>query len=333
MNPATRERLFGYEQAFADPVTTGIVIALAVILAGVLILTEGLHRTGRIGEKLRGELWARTTSWAILIPLMLVPILLGAAPTIVGVGLLGVFCFQEYARQTNLNRERVESGLVYLGIVLLTLAILDNWMRLFFALTAIMPAAIAAFSIFRDQPSGYLQRVALAVLGFTWFGTCLGHLGAIANDPHYRAYLILILVSVELNDVFAFVVGKTLGRRKLIPNTSPNKTIAGSLGAMILTTALVATLGRVIFAGTAMANWPALIFLGVLISFCGQLGDLMLSSLKRDLGIKDMGNLIPGHGGLLDRFDSVLLVAPCVYHLINYTIGIGNGEQVRIWTQ
>ncbi len=119
--------------------------------------------------------------------------------------------------------ERVESGLVYLGIVLLTLAILDNWMGLFFALNRDHAAAIAAFSIFRDQPSGDLQRVALAVLGFTWFGTCLGHLGAIANDPHYRAYLILILVTVELNDVFAFVVGKTLGRRKLIPNTSPNK--------------------------------------------------------------------------------------------------------------
>jgi phosphatidate cytidylyltransferase len=332
MNPTTKERLFGYDQAFADPVTTGIVVTLGLVLVLVLLLTEGLYRSGRIGEKLRGELWARTISWAILIPLMVVPLLLGAAPTIIGVGLLGIFCFQEYARQTHLNRDRVESGLVYLGITLLTLAILDNWMRLFFALTAIMPAAIAAFSIFRDKPSGYLQRVALAVLGFTWFGTCLGHLGAIANDPHYRAYLILIFLSVELNDVFAFVVGKTLGRRKLIPNTSPNKTIAGSLGAIVLTTVLVVALGRMIFAGTAMSEWPVLIFLGALISFCGQLGDLMLSSLKRDLGIKDMGNLIPGHGGLLDRFDSLLLVAPCVYHLINYTIGIGSGEQVRIWT-
>lgn len=103
MNAATKERLFGYGQAFADPVTTGIVIALGIILAAVLILTEGLYRSDRIGEKLRGELWARTMSWAILIPLMLLPILLGAAPTIIGVGLLGVFCFQEYSRQTRLN--------------------------------------------------------------------------------------------------------------------------------------------------------------------------------------------------------------------------------------
>lgn len=86
----------------------------------------------------------------------------------------------------------------------------------------------------------------------------------------------------------------------------------------MLTTILTVVLGRFAFAGTAVANPAHLLALGLLIGAGGQLGDLMLSAIKRDLGIKDMAATLPGHGGLLDRFDSLLLVAPAVFYYVGY---------------
>jgi phosphatidate cytidylyltransferase len=187
-------------------------------------------------------------------------------------------------------------------------------------------------AILRDQPQGYIQRVALGVLGFALFGSCLGHLGYLGNDRNYRPMVILVFLSVELNDVFAFVAGKTLGNRKLLPNTSPKKTIAGAVGALVLTTLLVMGVGPFVFQGTVLASPIHTAILGVLVSIIGQFGDLMLSSIKRDLGIKDMAATIPGHGGLLDRFDSVILVAPAVFHYINYFVGVGTDTAPHVLT-
>src|SRR5262249_42317673 len=186
----------------------------------------------------------------------------------------------------------------------------------------------AATAILADRPHGYIQRVALGVLGFVLFGCALGHLGYMANDGNYRPFMIMLLLAVESNDVFAFVVGKALGRRKLAPNTSPNKTVAGALGALLLTTLLVAVLGPFVFVGTEMDSWPLLAGLGLIVSCVGQLGDLMLSSIKRDLGIKDTGATIPGHGGLLDRFDSLILVAPAAFHYVGYVLGFGLDQPI-----
>ena len=135
-----------------------------------------------------------------------------------------------------------------------------------------------------------------------------------------------------LNDVFAFTAGKLLGGRKLLPATSPNKTLSGAAGAMLGTAPLVALIAWPIFAGTPLDRWYLLLGLGAIVSFAGQCGDLMLSSIKRDLGIKDMGMAIPGHGGLLDRFNSLLLVAPATFHYVGYYVGFGAGLPQRLIT-
>ncbi len=87
------------------------------------------------------------------------------------------------------------------------------------------------------------------------------------------------------------------------------------------------------FRGTALDSPVLLVGLGVIVSVAGQAGDLMLSSIKRDLGIKDMGTVIPGHGGLLDRFNSLLLVAPAVFHYVNYYVGFGLDQPTRLITE
>jgi phosphatidate cytidylyltransferase len=331
VNPQTRARLFGYQFAFTSPLVLGLSIAVLAVLVITPVIFILLGTRGKLDAKLRGELWARYCSWLVLVPLMIGPVLLGAAYTILAVGALSLLCYREFARATGLFREHLISLVVVAGILFLTLASLDNWYAFFTALSPLTVGLIAAASIFPDRPKGYIQRVGLGVLGFMLFGTCLGHLGYFANDPNYRQILFWLILCVELNDIFAFCCGKTFGHRKLALNTSPNKTVGGALGAIVLTTTLGAVLARLVFAGTVLENWSHAIVLGLLISVLGILGDLLLSSVKRDLGIKDMAATFPGHGGFLDRFNSLLLVSPGVFHYVGYFLGVGALEQRRIF--
>jgi phosphatidate cytidylyltransferase len=327
-----RERLFGYEHAFDHPVTRWIVagVVLALVIASLAIWVLGSF--GKLSESLKNDLRLRMRSWWILAPAIVIPILLGAFWTILSIGLLSLACYREYARATGLFREKTISLLVVIGILTMYFAVLDHWYGLFVALFPLATALIIIGTIPKDQPRGYIQRVALGVFGFMLFGCALGHLAYFANDALFRPLLLTLFVAVEMNDVFAYLCGKSFGRRKLAPNTSPNKTTGGSIGALVLTSGLIVLIGTFLFAGTALAHWPKLLLLGLIISAVGQLGDLTLSSIKRDLGIKDISNLIPGHGGLLDRFNSMLFVAPAAFHFIGYFVGVGVEEPTRIFT-
>jgi phosphatidate cytidylyltransferase len=94
----------------------------------------------------------------------------------------------------------------------------------------------------------------------------------------------------------------------------------------VLITPLFALGAHFVWFGTALDTPVRLVGLGIIVSIVGQFGDLMLSSIKRDLGLKDTAKLIPGHGGILDRFDSLILVAPAVFHYVNYLVGFAGGH-------
>ena len=332
MPPQVHERLFGWQHAFDNPFTLYATSALLLIACSSPLLIVCLKKLGRLSDKAYPELLARCQTWALLVPILLAPILAGAAWTIAAVCLLSILCYREFAQNTPLRGEWSIHAAVIAGILAATFGSLDHWWEFYSGAFPLTIVVIVAISIFRDNPHGYLQRVALGTLGFGLFGMGLGHLGYIANDDDYRPILILILVAVEANDIFAYLSGKTFGHRKLAPHTSPNKTIAGSVGAIILTAFLVILLGRFAFVGSQVAHPLHLAILGVMISILGQLGDLVLSSVKRDLGIKDMGTTLPGHGGLLDRFDSLLLVAPAIHYYLGFFHGLGTDQPVRIFT-
>lgn len=327
-----RDRFLGASQAFDHPVTRWISGGVAVLLVAALLIIGILSVTGKVQGTFRKELWKRTLAWAAMAPVLIGPVLLGPGWTILGVTLLSLACYQEFARATGLFREKLVSATVVLGILAVSFAAFDHWYGFFVALFPLTVIVIAAVAILPDDPKGYLQRVALGVLAFMLFGSSLGHVSYMANDAMYRPIILMLLLGVQLNDVFAFVSGKTLGRRKIVPHTSPNKTVAGHLGALLLTTPLVATIAHFIFRGSPMDQLPWLLLLGVIVSVSGQMGDLMLSSIKRDLGIKDMGVMIPGHGGVLDRINSVLLAAPAVYHYVQFFVGFGLDQTPRIFT-
>ncbi|PYL07193.1 MAG: phosphatidate cytidylyltransferase [Verrucomicrobia bacterium] len=331
MNQITRERLFGFRHAFDDRVTVVLTLAVVVLLFLAPLLILIATRVANSAAEKQKELWDRYRSWIWLSAFILIPILAGAFWTILGVAALSFLCYREYARITGLFRERTISLIVAIGILLITFSVLDNWYRFFLALFPLTVALIATGGLIPDQPKGYIQRVGLGVLGFALFGSAFGHLGYMANDWNYRPILLLIICAVELNDIFAYICGHLFGHRKFVPHTSPNKTAGGALGAIVLTTPLVAIGAHFVWIGTALDNPVRLLGLGVIVSVVGQFGDLMLSSVKRDLGLKDTAKLIPGHGGILDRFDSLILVAPAVFHYVNYFVGFAVGQPQAIF--
>lgn len=326
--------LFEPNEAFGHTVTIAIVAAITIGLLTASILVRLLNKTQRIKPETYQELLARTRSWYVLAAAMVVPILLGTVWVCAFFLLLSLFCFREYAKATQLSNSRSEISSVVIAILITYFAVLDHWMGLFTASWPLGICLIVVVALVPDRPQGFIQRVALAIIGFALFGISLGHLAFIANDTLFRPLLLWILLCTELNDVFAYLSGKTFGKRKLLPHTSPNKTLGGAIGAVILTSILTIIIGHYVFQGTNLDQFPHLMILGLLLSILGQSGDLVISAIKRDLGIKDMSSMIPGHGGLLDRFDSLLLVAPVIFHYINYfkVDGIGSGQAVRIIT-
>ena len=129
------------------------------------------------------------------------------------------------------------------------------------------------------------------------------------------AGLVLFLVLLtEFNDVAQFVWGKLFGKHRITPTVSPKKTWEGFIGGAATTAALAVLLAPVL---TPM-SWPMSLAAGLLIGIGGFVGDITLSALKRDIGVKDSGGLIPGHGGLLDRIDSLTYTAPLFFHFIRY---------------
>lgn len=132
----------------------------------------------------------------------------------------------------------------------------------------------------------------------------------INQDYKYvNTYILGVFIMVWINDTFAFIVGSTMGRHKLLPRISPNKTWEGFIGGMIFTI-LGAYVLAYFFPEMTFSNWVVFAFI---VSFFGVLGDLIESMFKRQAGVKDSGNIIPGHGGILDRMDSVIFAAPFIF--------------------
>ena len=314
------------------PVAFWIAAGIGAALALTPLIFLALQGARKLSPELRADLWTRYRSWLVLAPLMVVPLLAGRLVAILAVAILGAMCFREFSRAIGLFRHRLLSGTIALGGVAVTFAVADRWYELFVALPSLMVSLIVISALFADQPKGYIQRVALGILSFVLFGVCLGHFSYFANDALGAPIQLAILLCVEMNDIFAYCCGKLFGRRKLCPQTSPKKTIGGALGALVLTSALFAVLGHFIFAGTALDRPQHLLTLGLLLSLTGQWGDLVMSSIKRDLGIKDMAATIPGHGGLLDRFDSLIFVGPALLHYIGYFRGVGLEAPIRVFS-
>ena len=129
-------------------------------------------------------------------------------------------------------------------------------------------------------------------------------------------YIWLVFIIAFGTDTFAYFAGNLFGKNKLCPKISPNKTIEGSIGGVL--GSLILTIIYSMFMNIGPL-WK-LSILSIVTSIISQIGDLVASRIKRETGIKDFGNIIPGHGGIIDRFDSIILTAPVIYYLVRYFI-------------
>jgi phosphatidate cytidylyltransferase len=169
----------------------------------------------------------------------------------------------------------------------------------------------ALFWLARRPETRTLRAVLAVLLMALWVGAPLAHLGLF---PRSRYGVILVLIAVVgpwISDSGAYFAGHLLGRRPLFPSLSPNKTVEGSLGGLLLTVLIVGVVSHELL-GFSLAQAAAV---GAGVSLSSQGGDLFESALKRILDVKDLGYLLPGHGGILDRIDSLLFTAPAVYYI------------------
>lgn len=157
-------------------------------------------------------------------------------------------------------------------------------------------------------------------LGLTYryviFSMCFLVLLPFYENSFHPYLMISILSLIWVNDSFAFLIGKNFGKHKLFPSVSPKKTIEGFVGGLVFSL-LAALLISKFNLDFSMLHW---LIIGILVSVLGTTGDLVESKFKRQAGLKDSGNIMPGHGGILDRLDSLLFAAPFVYLFINYII-------------
>lgn len=197
-------------------------------------------------------------------------------------------------------KTRVITGALF-GLVFLTVLALGQWPFLLFC------SAIAAIGVYEfGKMSEKKSKVRYTLLAMSY--VLAGVLSFYdLRETQGLGVIIYLLIIIWSTDSFAYLVGRKIGKTKLAPKISPNKTWEGAIGGTVVATAL-ASIYLVAVEPIGMSLWISII-VTILLSITGQIGDLLESFVKRYYGVKDSGNILPGHGGILDRFDSLLLVS------------------------
>ena len=253
----------------------------------------------------------------VLTALVGIPLLLylvhagGVSFALLVVGISALCCY-EYALMLRIGGRPVQFlPTLVLGTALAACAALGGPFAPTLAAGAVLVLLVEMFS-----KANSLDRVALTLFGALFAGWLPAHLALIRDmRPHGEAFMFLTFAAVWAMDSVAYAVGRGFGKRSLAPNLSPKKTWEGA-GAGFIAAMAVCYAFQKFLLPDAVTPVQALI-IGVVIGVMGQLSDLAESMLKRDVGVKDSGSLLPGHGGVLDRFDSYILCAPAVYYALS----------------
>ncbi|TAA67488.1 phosphatidate cytidylyltransferase [Planococcus salinarum] len=257
----------------------------------------------------------RLITGAIAVAFFIPFVIFGGTPFTILVLIMGTIGFQELLKMKGRTLWSVP-GLISL-LALYAFMVPNDWSLEIFQLTGYTKVEFAFIAVILllihtvvVKNSFTFDDAAFAMLGTLYVG--MGFLYLIETREAGLAYLIYALLVVWFTDSGAYFTGRKFGKRKLWPEISPNKTVEGFIGGIIY--AIVAAL---VFDFFVDLDYPIyiIIIVTVIASVFGQMGDLVESALKRHFNVKDSGEILPGHGGILDRFDSILFVMPLLHFL------------------
>lgn len=268
------------------------------------------------------KIFLRAITVLIYAPITVYTVYLGGLPFFIMMLLMVFLALQEMYTPFNLKYKKTHD-IFYYGYVFTTIFLVSVYMKelkyvwenlalMFIIFTTISVFIYELFCkklFFASNPFAYLVR-SIAYVGVM---SCFMFL--VRNLPNGLNYCLYLVGVVWVNDIFAYLIGLPLGRHKLSPTVSPKKSVEGDFGALLGAVLMSVVLKDLVTISVAQA-----IFLGVVLSFLAQLGDLVESLLKRELQVKDSGNFFPGHGGILDRLDSFILTFPVFYYFIIYFV-------------
>ncbi len=265
---------------------------------------------------------ARIKAWWVMVILIGIAFIAGR----VGVLILFAFCSFAALREfvTLINTRRADHwALASAFFIVLPIQYYLLWAEEYGIFAIFIPVyaflLMPIISVLRGDTERFLIRIAEVQWALMICVFCASHVPALLtlNIPGYEGRNVLLIaflvIVVQLSDVLQYVWGKLLGRTKIAPNLSPSKTVEGFVGGVISATLIGASLWWI----TPFTPFQAGV-LAFIITLMGFFGGLVMSAVKRDRGVKDWGNLIEGHGGLIDRLDSVVFSAPIFFHIVRY---------------
>ena len=268
------------------------------------------------------ELKARTKSWWIMATVFIGATIFTTNISYVAIAFLSFIAFREM--YSLLGFRESDRRAIFWAFISIPIQYYLAYIGWYGAFIIFIPVVMFLFLPLRlalkGDTSGIIKSMSMLqwTLMLTVFG--LSHMAYLLSLPQIegfsaggRGLLLFLVFLTEINDVMQFTWGKLLGKNKIIPKVSPNKTWEGFLGGLISTTLIGYFLGFL-----TPLNTTQTLFISFTIGLTGFVGDIVMSSIKRDIGVKDMGSTIPGHGGVLDRIDSLAYTAPVFFHLVYY---------------
>jgi phosphatidate cytidylyltransferase len=307
-----------------DPMFRQLVEGVIALLAVFSLIGFVLARRAK-SEAARdtiANLNARIRSWWVMVAVFGGALVIGRGVTLALFGLLSFLALREFISLTPTRRgDHRTLFLSFFVVVPMQYWLISiDWYGLFAVFIPVYVfVSLPALSVLAGDTSDFLARSAKMQWGLLLAVYALSNAPALLmlDIPGYRLppalLLLYLMIVVQMSDVFQYVFGKLFGRTRLAPSVSPSKTVEGLLGGGLAAIA-IGTLLHVItpFSPLQAAGMSALIVVA------GVFGGLVLSAIKRDLGVKDWGSIIGGHGGVLDRMDGVCFAAPLFFHLTRY---------------
>jgi phosphatidate cytidylyltransferase len=298
-------------------VFAGIFVLLAAVTVALLVAAR------RMPGRDLAELRQRTKTWWVIVVLFALALVLGTTAGIVLFAFVSFLSLKEFL--SLIPTRRVDRRVLlwaYLAIPVQYLWVAYAWYGMFIIFIPVyMFLAIPMLMALQGQTANYLRAAGTLHWGLMITVFALSHAAMLlmvddAQNPVAggAGLLLYLVVLTQANDVAQFVWGKLFGRHAIVPSVSPKKTWEGLIGGVATTTVFAALLAPLLTPVGMLQALP----MGAMIGVAGFFGDITISAVKRDLGVKDSGTMLPGHGGILDRVDSLTFTAPLFFHLALY---------------